>query len=56
MAIRYQMKKAEVPVLKQIALNDFLSKKNGIVSSVSSQTNEMMKMLNHYGIGIGSAY
>lgn len=46
--------KGEVSELKQVALNDFSLKKNGIVSSVSNQTNEMMKMLNHYGIGIGS--
>ena len=46
--------KGEVPELKQIALNDFSLKKNGIISSVSNQTNEMMKMLNHYGISIGS--
>ncbi len=46
--------KGDVAELKQVALNDFSLKKNGIVSSVSSQTNEMMKMLNHYGIGIGS--
>lgn len=46
--------RGEVPELKQVALNNYLLKKNGIVSSVSNQTNEMMKMLNHYGIGIGS--
>ncbi|MDQ6844293.1 MAG: metal-dependent transcriptional regulator [Bacteroidota bacterium] len=44
----------EMPEVKQVALNDFPFKKNGIVSAVSNQTNEMMKMLNHYGIGIGS--
>ena len=46
--------KGEVPELKQIALNNFSLKKNGTVSSVSNQTDEMMKMLEHYGIGIGS--
>ena len=46
--------RGEVPELKQVALNDFSLKKNGIISSVSNQTNEMMKMLNHYGISIGS--
>ena len=46
--------KGEMPVLKQVALNDFPSKKNGFVSSVSNQSSEMMKMLDHYGIGIGS--
>lgn len=44
----------EMPELKQVALNDFPFKKNGIVSSVSNQTSEMMKMLDHYGISIGS--
>jgi DtxR family Mn-dependent transcriptional regulator len=29
-------------------------KQNAVVSSVSNQTTEMMEMLNHYGIGIGS--
>lgn len=44
----------DLPELKQIALNNFSFKKIGVVSSVSNQTNEMMKMLEHYGIGIGS--
>lgn len=46
--------KGDVRELKQIALTDLSFKKNGVVSSVSNQTNEMMKMLSHYGIGIGS--
>lgn len=46
--------KGEMPELKQVALSDFPFKKNGIVSSVSNQTSEMMKMLDHYGISIGS--
>lgn len=46
--------KGEMPELKQVALNVFPFKKNGIVSSISNQTSEMMKMLDHYGIGIGS--
>lgn len=44
----------KMPVLKQISLNNLTIKKNGIVSSVSNQTQQMMEMLNHYGIGIGS--
>lgn len=44
----------KMPVLHQVSLKNFSLKKNGIVSSVSSQTNEMMEMLNHYGINIGS--
>lgn len=43
-----------VPVLKQVALKDFALKQNAVVSSVSNQTVEMMDMLNHYKIGIGS--
>ncbi len=43
-----------MPVLKQVALNQLPLRKNSIVSSVSSQTQQMMAMLNHYGIGIGS--
>ncbi len=46
--------KGEMPELKQMALNHFPFKKRGIVSSVSNQTSEMMKMLDHYGISIGS--
>jgi DtxR family Mn-dependent transcriptional regulator len=44
----------KMPVLKQISLNNLTLKKNGIVSSVSNQTQQMMEMLNHYGICIGS--
>lgn len=43
-----------MPVLSQVSLNNFPPRKNGIVSSVSNQTGQMMEMLNHYGIGIGS--
>ena len=44
----------KMPVLNQVSLNNFLLKKNGVVSSVGSQTQQMMEMLNHYGIHIGS--
>ena len=44
----------KMPVLNQVSLNNFTLKKDGIVSSVSSQTKQMMEMLNHYGITIGS--
>ncbi len=43
-----------IQVLKQIALRDFSVNKSAVVSSVSNQTPEMMEMLNHYNIGIGS--
>ncbi len=46
--------KGNMPVLKQIALKDFPLKQTAIVSSVSNQTPQMMEMLNHYNIGIGS--
>jgi DtxR family Mn-dependent transcriptional regulator len=46
--------KGKIAVLKQRALKDLPLKQNAIVSSVSNQTTEMMEMLNHYGIGIGS--
>jgi DtxR family transcriptional regulator, Mn-dependent transcriptional regulator len=44
----------KMPVLNQVSLKNLPVKKNGIVSSVSSQTQQMMEMLNHYGITIGS--
>jgi DtxR family transcriptional regulator, Mn-dependent transcriptional regulator len=44
----------KMPVLNQVSLNNLTLKKNGIVSSVSSQTQQMMEMLNHYNISIGS--
>jgi DtxR family Mn-dependent transcriptional regulator len=44
-----------MPVLKQTALKDLPIKKTATVSSVSNQTPEMMEMLNHYGIKIGSS-
>ncbi|MEP6627457.1 MAG: metal-dependent transcriptional regulator [Ginsengibacter sp.] len=43
-----------IQVLKQIVLREFPVNKNAVVSSVSNQTPEMMEMLNHYSIGIGS--
>jgi DtxR family Mn-dependent transcriptional regulator len=44
----------KMPVLSQVSLDNFQLKKTGIVSSVGSQTQQMMDMLNHYGIHIGS--
>ena len=44
----------KMPVLNQVSLNKLPLKKNGIVSSVSSQTQQMMDMINYYGISIGS--
>ena len=47
--------KGVMPVLKQTALKDLPIRKTATVSSVSNQTPEMMEMLNHYGIKIGSS-
>lgn len=47
--------KGIMPVLKQIALKELPANRKGIVSSVSDQTPEMMEMLNHYGIKIGTS-
>ena len=46
--------KGKITALKQIPLKDLPVKQNALVSSVSNQTTEMMEMLNHYGISIGS--
>jgi DtxR family Mn-dependent transcriptional regulator len=46
--------KGKIAVLKQMPLKDLPLKHNAIVSSVGNQTSEMMVMLNHYGIAIGS--
>jgi len=46
--------KGRIIVLKQKPLKDLAVKQNAIVSSVGNQTTEMMEMLNHYGIAIGS--
>jgi DtxR family Mn-dependent transcriptional regulator len=46
--------KGKIAVLKQKPLKDLPLKHNAIVSSVGNQTQEMMVMLNHYGIAIGS--
>ena len=43
-----------IQALKQIVLVEFPVNKSAVVSSVSNQTPEMMEMLNHYSIGIGS--
>jgi DtxR family transcriptional regulator, Mn-dependent transcriptional regulator len=46
--------KGKITLLKQKALKDLPIKQNATVSSVGNQTTEMMEMLNHYGISIGS--
>ena len=47
--------KGIMPVLHQISLKDLPVKQNAVVSSVSNQSPQMMEMLNHYGIKVGSA-
>ena len=44
----------KIPVIKQINLFKLPLKKTGIVSSVGNQSPQMLEMLKHYGIGIGS--
>jgi Mn-dependent transcriptional regulator len=44
----------KLPLIKQIRLSQLPLKKKAIVSSVSNQSVQMLEMLKHYGIGIGS--
>jgi DtxR family Mn-dependent transcriptional regulator len=44
----------KLPVMKQINLYDLPVNTPAIVSSVSNQSVQMLELLNHYGIGIGS--
>ncbi len=44
----------KVPVIKQINLYGLPIKLTATVSSVSNQSSQMLEMLKHYGIGIGS--
>lgn len=44
----------KVPVIKQINLFGAPLKKTAVVSSVSNQSPQMLELLKHYGIGIGS--
>jgi DtxR family Mn-dependent transcriptional regulator len=46
--------KGNIEIVKQIALKDLALRRNATVSSVSNQSVEMMELLNHYNIGIGS--
>jgi DtxR family Mn-dependent transcriptional regulator len=47
-------KNGRFPVLKQMSLTDIPFKKNVTVSSVSNQTGQMLYMLKHYNIAIGT--
>ncbi len=45
----------KIPVIKQVSIADVPLKKNVIVSSVGNQSPEMLELLKHYQIGIGTA-
>ena len=47
-------KHGKLPVIKQINLHALPIKASAIVSSVSNQSAQLLEMLKHYGIGIGS--
>ena len=44
----------KVHVIKQVSIADAPLKKNVVVSSVANQSQEMLELLNHYHIGIGT--
>lgn len=44
----------KLPVIKQMNLLELPLKKTAVVSSVGNQSVQMLEMLKHYGIGIGS--
>ena len=45
----------KIPVIKQLNLSSLPVKQQATVSSVSNQTPQMLEMLRHYHIGIGTA-
>lgn len=47
-------KNGKIPVIKQLSLSEIPFKKNVTVSSVSNQTAQMLDMLKHYNIAIGT--
>ncbi len=47
-------KNGKIPVIKQLSLSEIPFKKNITVSSVSNQTTQMLDMLRHYKIAIGT--
>ena|SRR5437868_5496578 len=48
-------KNGKIPVIRQVALSSLPVKEQVIVSSVSNQTPQMLEMLRHYHIGIGTS-
>lgn len=47
-------KNGKIPVINQQCLSEIPLKKSAIVSSVSNQTPQMLEMLKHYNIALGS--
>ena len=47
-------KNGKIPVIKQLSLSEIPFKKNVTVSSVSNQAAQMLDMLKHYNIAIGT--
>jgi DtxR family transcriptional regulator, Mn-dependent transcriptional regulator len=47
-------KNGKIPVIKQLSLSEIPFKKNVTVSSVSNQAAQMLDMLKHYNISIGT--
>lgn len=45
----------KIALIKQLSLVEITAKKNVVVSSVSNQSPEMLEMLKHYHIGIGTS-
>ena len=48
-------KHGKIPVINQQSLSDIPLKKNVTVSSVSNQTPQMLEMLKHYNIALGTS-
>lgn len=44
-----------MPILNQIPISQLRINKKAVVSSIGNQTNEMMEMLNYYGLQIGDS-
>jgi hypothetical protein len=45
----------KIAVIRQVSIADVPEKKNVVVSSVGNQSPEMLELLKHYGIGIGTS-
>ena len=45
----------KIPVIRQVSIADIPEKKTGIVSSVGNQSPEMLELLKHHHIGIGTS-